>query len=265
MQSIKQILNEQELVVGLTIQHICAPWVAKLYADAGADFVYFEGEHMFFNGAELANFILSARLCGLPVVAKSSYVDRGSICKLLDAGVTGIQLPMSESPEQLAEVVSYCKFPPDGVRAACPGIGNTDYEPVDTRTWLNRANEEVIVIAHIETRTGLERVNEILKVPGVDMLFIGMFDLSVSLGCPAKYNHPDAVRAVQRLIASAREHGKTVGMWMPSYELAEPWVRQGVRFIEVGGDVGFIASGAANLMKSFPGHGPRMTAGEGHI
>jgi 2-dehydro-3-deoxyglucarate aldolase/4-hydroxy-2-oxoheptanedioate aldolase len=259
------MLNEQDLVVGLMVQQVCAPWVAKVYADAGADFVYIENEHMFFNEADLGNLILSCRLCGLPVVAKSSYVDRGSIAKLLDAGVTGIQLPMSESAEQLAKVVSYTKFPPAGIRAAAPGTGNTNYEPVDTGKWLEQTNKETTVIAHIESRTGLEHVDEILQVTQVDIMFIGMFDLSVSMGQPARYDHPNVVKAMKRLVGAAKEHGKVAGMWAPSYEAAEPWVKKGVRFIETTGDVGFIAKSATALMKCFPGHGPKVSSGDGHI
>ncbi len=265
MRSLKQMLKEQDLVVGPMVNQVCAPWVAKVYADAGADFVYVENEHAFFNEAELANFILACRLCGLPVVAKCTYVDRGSVCKLLDAGVTGMQLPMSESAEQLTKLVSYTKYPPDGVRAASPGMGNTDYEPVDLRTYLKTANEETMVLAHIESVTGLDRVDAILEVPGVDMMFIGTFDLSVSLGRPARYDHPNVVKAIDRLLGAAKEHGKVAGMYAASYEVAKPWIKAGVRFFEAAGDVGFIAKGAAELMGAFPGHGPRIDVGDGHV
>lgn len=265
MKSIKQLLEEKEIVVGLTLQHVCAPWVAKVYADAGADFIFVENEHIFFNGADLSNFVLSSRILGLPVVAKSSYADRGSIAKLLDCGVTGIQLPMTESADQLSEVVSYSKFPPIGRRAAGPGTGNTDYEPVDTAQWVHKANDETSVIAHIESKTGLKRIDKILEVPHVDIMFIGMFDLTVSLGHPAKFDHPDVVAAVEKLIGAANEHGKVVGMWAPTYELAHPWIKKGVRFFEGMGDVGFLSKGAVDFIKTFPGHKPRIAQGDGHI
>jgi len=131
MKSIKQLLEEKEIVVGLTLQQVTAPWVAKVYADAGADFIFVENEHVFFNEADLASFVLSSRLNGLPVVAKSPYVSKGAIAKMLDSGITGIQLPLTESAEQIEMVVTYTKFPPIGNRTAGPGIGNSDYEPVD--------------------------------------------------------------------------------------------------------------------------------------
>lgn len=265
MKSIKQLLNEQELVVGLMVQHTCAPWIAKLYSDAGADFIYIESEHVFFSGARLAELICSSRMCSLPVVAKSSYVDRGHIAQLLDAGVTGIQLPMSETAEQLEQVVSFTKFPPTGIRAAAPGTGNSDYESVNVTEWLKKQDEETTVLAHIESRRGLENVDEILQVPGVDIMFIGLFDLTVSLGQPAKYDHPDVEKAIDTLIAAAKNQGKFAGMWTPSYEVVKPWIKKGIRFFESQGDVGFIATGANNLMSQFPDHGPKRNTGDRHI
>ena len=265
MRTIKQLLKEKELVVGLMIQHLCYPWVAKLYADAGSDFIYIEAEHMLFNGADLGNFILISRLCGLPVVAKSSYLDRSSICKLLDAGVAGIQLPMSESADQLEQVVNFTKFPPVGSRASCPGIGNTDYEPVDMQPWLQQANEETTVIAHIESRAGLNHIDEILSVPGVDIMYIGTYDLSVSLGYPCQFDHPEIVAAYERLFGAAKEHGKILGMGAMNFQDAKPWIKKGVRFIETSGEIGFIASGANTLMTQFPGHSPKINSGTAHV
>lgn len=258
------MLAEQEVVLGLMVRHVCQPWIAKMYADAGSDFLFLENEHMFFNQADMAGLVMACRLLEMPVVAKCEYVNRGSICKLLDAGVMGIQLPMAETAEQMAEVVSYCKFPPVGTRAAAPGTGNTDYQPVDTRKWMQEQNEEVTVLAHIESRRGLENVDEILSVPGVDIMFIGMFDLSVSLGCPAEYDHPMVADAMETLVSSARAHGKYAGMWAPSWDIAKGWAAKGVSFFESIGEASMIGNAAINLVREFPGHSAKIAAGQTH-
>ena len=265
MRSIKKLFDEQELVVGVTCQHVCNPWLAKLYRDAGTDFLFIENEHLMFNGADMANLVLAGRAYGLPVVAKCEYINRASITNLLDAGVTGIQLPMSETAEQLAEVVNYVKFPPLGVRAAASGVGSTDYEPVDIKNWLKETNEETTVIAHIESQKGVDNIDAILSVPGVDIMFIGVFDLMISLGQPAKFDHPDVIAAMDKLLDATRQHGKVAGMWAPSFEAAKPWIKKGVRFIEGVGEIDFIASGAKEYIKSFPDHGPRVKQGDSHI
>lgn len=258
MATLRSLIQEQDLVVGLMIQRVCSPWIAKIYRDAGADFIFVENEHMFFNESDLADLILASRAYGLPVVAKTEYVSRASICKLLDAGATGIQVPMSETAEQLEEAVSYAKFPPLGVRAVAPGIGNSDYAAVDSASWIEQMNEETVVLAHIETMKGVDNVDEILQVPGVDIMYVGLLDLCISCGCPGNYNNPKVVDTLSRLLDSARRHGKTAGMWVPSFEFAEPWIAKGMRFLESVGDVGFVTSGARDLMDRFPGHGPRQ-------
>jgi len=253
--SLKQMLRKQELVVGLTVQQVTSPWLAKVYADAGADFVFIEGEHGSLDPNKLADFILTCRLCGMPVVAKCSYLDRGSITRLLDAGVMGIQLPMTETGDDVARLISYMKFPPVGSRAFSPGIGNTDYEPsgpAEWSEWIKEMNEETVVIAHVESKTGLEKIEEIMAAPEVDVLSIGVFDLMVSLEKPGKFDDPVVLAALGRLIEAAHTHGKVPGLWTPSYEAALPLIQKGVRFIETGGEIILLTETCRKLMSQFP-------------
>jgi 2-keto-3-deoxy-L-rhamnonate aldolase RhmA len=254
--SLKQMLLKQEIVVGLTVQQLTAPWLAKVYADAGADFVFIEGEHGSLDPAKLADFVLTCRLCGMPVVAKCSYLERGSITRLLDAGVIGIQLPMTETSDDVKRLIGYMKFPPAGNRAFSPGIGNTLYEPSAPSAWgewIKEMNEETVVIAHVETQTGLENIDEILSVPEVDVLSIGVFDLMVSLEKPGRLDDPMVMRSLGRLIEAAHKHGKVIGLWTPSYEAALPLIQKGVRFIETGGEIILLTETCKKIMSQFPG------------
>jgi 2-keto-3-deoxy-L-rhamnonate aldolase RhmA len=263
MRSIRRILREQDLVIGLSVWHSCHPWLAKIYMDAGADFVFADHEHIFFNGADFASFAFSCQLLGLPLIAKCPYLDRGFITQLLDSGVNGIQLPMTESADQISQLGQWMKYPPDGIRAAGPGIANSGYEAVDWREWMARSNEETTVIAHIENIAGIEHAEEILAVPSVDVVFIGMVDLSISLGHPQHYDHPDVVRTVLELIDTAHRHGKVVAMGASSYETAETWIRKGVRLFETTSEVQFIMQGASRLLRSFPMRGSHQEIGMG--
>src|SRR5436309_12040363 len=147
MKSLKQMLKEQKLVVGLTTQHVTQPWLAKLWKYSGTDFVYIEYEHGFWNEGELAGFVLCCRSEGLPVVAKVPECSRTHVAKLLECGVTGIQLPWTESRQQIDSLVSYVKFPPLGIRAASPGMGNCDYDGhFNGKEFIERANQETVVL-----------------------------------------------------------------------------------------------------------------------
>src|SRR6516225_6583120 len=105
MSSLKTMLREDRVLVGTTMQHLTAPWLAKLYKNSGADFVFVEYEHSFMNEAELAHFVFTCRSLGLPVVAKIPECSRTHVVKLLDAGVVGIQLPWTETRDQVDRLV----------------------------------------------------------------------------------------------------------------------------------------------------------------
>ncbi len=252
MATLRQLLQKKELIVGLTTQHVTAPWLAKIWHRSGADFVYIEYEHGFFNEGDLASFVLCCRGEGLPVVAKVPECTRTAAAKLLECGVTGIQLPWSESREQIDRLVSYVKFPPQGIRALCTGTGNSDYDlDIDAKQFIDRANLETVVLAHVETRTGVANIDSILANPHVDIVFLGMADLSVSCGHPLQLSHPDIVQAAELVLAAARAAGKVVGMWVPDCESAQRWMEKGVRFFETSSEVDLIDSGARSLIDQF--------------
>ncbi len=252
MNSLKSMLRDGRVLVGMTTQNVHTAWLAKLWKRSGADFVYIEYEHGFMNEADMANFVLSCRSEGLPVVAKVPECSRTHVAKLLECGVIGIQLPWSESREQIDRLVSYVKFPPIGIRAAAPGMGNCDYNLQTTgRELIETGNRETVVLAHVETRSGIENLDAILGNPHVDILFLGMYDLSISYGQPGEFRHPDVAAAVETALAAAKRHGKVAGMYVPDARVAEPWVARGFRFFETASEVDLIDAGARNIVRQF--------------
>ncbi len=252
MKSLKSMLREDRVLVGVTTQHVTTAWLAALWRHSGADFVYVEYEHSFMNEADLANFVLACRTNGLPVVAKVPELSRTHVAKLLECGVVGIQLPWTESREQIDRLVSYVKFPPVGIRAAAPGMGNCDYDTQTTgKQLIEVGNRETVVLAHVETKQGIANLDAILSNPNVDILFLGMYDLSISCAQPGDFRHPDVASAVETALAAARRHGKVAGMYVPDAKAAEPWAARGMRFFETASEVDLIDSGARGLVKQF--------------
>jgi 2-keto-3-deoxy-L-rhamnonate aldolase RhmA len=252
MNSLKAMLRENRVLVGLSVQHLTVPWLAKLYKTSGSDFVFIDYEHSFMNEADLAHFIFTCRSFGLPVVAKTPECSRTHVAKLLEAGVIGIQLPWTESREQIDRLVSYVKFPPLGIRAAAPGMGNCDYNLLTSgRDLIDRGNRETVVLAHVETRRGIEGLDAILENPHVDILFLGTYDLSVSYGRPGELQHPDVTAAVEIAIAAAKKHGKAVGMYVPDAKAATHWIAKGMTFFETACEVDLIDAGARRIVNQF--------------
>src|SRR3989442_9283448 len=252
MKSLKKLLKEKKLLVGLTTNHITHHWLAKLWKRSGTDFVYIEYEHGFWNEADLAGYVLCCRAEGLPVVAKVPDCSRTHVAKLLECGVTGIQLPWTESREQIDRLVSYVKFPPIGIRAAAPGMGNCDYDlDIGGKEFIELANEESVVLAHVETKLGVANIDVILGNPYVDIVFLGMYDLTVSCGHPGDFSHADVAVAVSQVIDAARKFDKVVGMYVPNFRTAKPWIEKGVTFFETAGEVELINAGARRLIAEF--------------
>jgi 2-keto-3-deoxy-L-rhamnonate aldolase RhmA len=134
----------------------------------------------------------------------------------------------------------------------CTGTGNSDYDlDIDARKFVEQANLETIVLAHVETRTGVENIESIVANPHVDIVFLGMADLSVSYGYPLQLSNPEVIGAVDHVLAAARRADKVIGMWVPDCETAESWMEKGVRFFETSSEVDLIDIGARSLIDRF--------------
>ena len=154
-----------------------------LFRSRGFDFLYVEYEHGFFDLATLADTVLCARDNRLPVIAKTPQLERGEVAKLLECGITGIQLPRTETRADVETLRGYLKFPPKGTRAIAPGYGSSDYvQKPDWKTWMAEQDEETTLVVHIETRRAYENAEEIISTPGVDMVYIGPGDFSIEMG-----------------------------------------------------------------------------------
>ena len=253
MNSIKEKLRNGHIVVGLTIAELLRPSVIKSYSNAGADFLYIENEHTLFDPTSFADAIVCARDNGLPVVTKTPYLDRGATVRLLDAGVVGLQLPMTERPDDVRTLHRWLKYPPAGVRAICCGYASSDYRPVDLESFLKQQNEDTMLIAHVETRQGVEAIDEILGTGVVDVVFIGQDDLSVTVGRPGDHHDPRHVAAVKRVADAARRHGVFFGLFAPGIQSAKRWIDEGARFFEVSDELMFIQQGAKEIVEEFRG------------
>jgi 2-dehydro-3-deoxyglucarate aldolase/4-hydroxy-2-oxoheptanedioate aldolase len=141
----KRRLRAGETIIGAMVFEYLRPSLVKIFKRAGFDFIFIEKEHGIFDSKELPDFVLSARDNKVPVISKIGQLNRSEVTRLLDSGVVGIQLPRTESREQLSELIEYMNFPPIGSRAGAPCFGNVDYSwasdyDVGGRGWQKGAN-----------------------------------------------------------------------------------------------------------------------------
>jgi 2-dehydro-3-deoxyglucarate aldolase/4-hydroxy-2-oxoheptanedioate aldolase len=159
------------------------------------------------------------------------------MARALDAGAMGLMVPMVETPEQARRIVEFTKYPPAGKRGAAFGVAHDDYTGGDIVAKMRAANDETMIIALIESVQGIENVEAIAAVEGIDVLWLGHFDLTNSQGIPGQFTHPAFLAAVEKLLAAAKKQGKAAGMMAGNVPDAKARLAQGFRCLAYGGDL----------------------------
>jgi 2-dehydro-3-deoxyglucarate aldolase/4-hydroxy-2-oxoheptanedioate aldolase len=214
------------------------PGIPRIAAAAGAEFAVFDMEHTGWSLETIKRLVAASRGTDLVPIVRPPAGQYHFVARLLDVGAMGIVIPMMESAEQAREAVRFTSYPPAGCRgAAFILLAHDDYQPGDVAAKMQSANTERLLVALIETAQGVERAAEIAAVDGVDVLWVGQFNLTNSMGIPGQFTHPDFHRAVARVLDACHRHGKAGGFG--SLDVAELRTRrdQGFRFLVYTGDV----------------------------
>jgi len=196
--------------IGLIVAEFATTGIGRIAAGAGADFVMVDMEHGGVDIGATKNALAAARSSGVVPLVRTPSTGYHLVSQPLDAGALGVMVPMVESAEQARQVVASAKYPPAGGR----GVGvyyADDLEPGGLAATLAKANEELLLIAQIETAAGVEHVEEIAAVDGIDVLWIGHFDLTTSLGTPGEFWNAGHTEAVDRVFEACHRSGKPVG------------------------------------------------------
>lgn len=252
----KRRLRNGNQMVGAMVFEYLRPSLVKIFRRAGFDFIFIEKEHGIFDSKELPDFVLSARDNRVPVISKTGSLNRSEVTRLVDSGIVGIQLPRTESREQLLELAQYMKFPPIGTRAGAPCFGNVDYSwasdyDLGGRKWQKGANEATSIVAQIETARGYENAAEIVTAPHVDMVYVGPYDFSISMGRPGEYDHPDVARPMMEILKLCRKHGVPFGTTASGPKAAAKWIAAGCQFFDAVDELSLIDAGARQTMSTY--------------
>mgnify|MGYP002624476093 CR=1 FL=1 len=243
----KQRLAGGDLVVGVFVR-MPSLEVVEISGHAGFDCVIIAGEHAPLGWERIAALVAAAENTGITPLIRVSNGTRDLISKGLDTGAHGIMVPQIESPQAAAEAVAAATYGPGGTRGTA-GNSRTGYGTVMSYAeYVGPANEAKVVIIQIESVAGVERVEEIAAVQGIDCLFIGLTDLSVNLGVPGEYTHPEVEKCVTRTIAAAADHGIAVGVPAVDPEMAKSYIDKGARFVGTG-DTGLFGSSVRSFVE----------------
>lgn len=235
--NVKRALSQGKVSVGTAFFEFCTPGAPRIGAAAGIDFAFFDTEHTGWSNDVLRVLIQSAHGAGIVPLVRPAAIQYHLLSQPLDLGAMGLIVPMVESREQAELLVRCTKYPPQGRRGTAFGIAHDDYRQGDVIAKMESANRETMLIAQIETADGLEHVDEIATVPGIDVLWVGQFDLTASLGIAGEFQNQRYLTALDRVAEAARRHGKAAGFMVTSREEAELVLGKEFTAIAFGGDL----------------------------
>jgi 2-keto-3-deoxy-L-rhamnonate aldolase RhmA len=223
---------------------ISSPSVPALDALRTAGFEWFmlDTEHAQLNPETLAAMIAALGDAGPTPLVRVGDVDQYLVKQALDAGAYGILVPLVSTPEQALAAVSYAKYPPMGVRGAAAAAGSR--YGTELASYLRTANAETLVGVQIETKAAMEHLDEIAAVDGVDLLFVGPQDLTLSLGLLDDRAHPRVREAMRSVVAACERHGRIPGTLVADAAEKRAAVDLGFRFISLAGDLRLLLQGA---------------------
>jgi 4-hydroxy-2-oxoheptanedioate aldolase len=229
----KRALREGKAVFGCFVRYP-DPTLVEFVSYLGWDFLILDGEHGTLEPRECENLVRAAELHDVTAIVRVPTNQPHVILRLMDTGAQGCQVPWVEDAPDAERAVRAVKYGPRGTRGLA-GARAADYgQRGALGEYVRKANEETLVIVHVESAHAVERVDEIAAIDGVDVVFLGPTDLSHSLGVPGEVGHPVVVEHLERAAAATLAAGKVVGVTVPTADGAVAWLERGARYVTTG-------------------------------
>jgi 2-keto-3-deoxy-L-rhamnonate aldolase RhmA len=227
MNIVKDMLKKGKTAVG-TSASLTSP--VEFLADAGFDFLLFDTQHSPVGIKELRPQIQAMKGKGAIPIVRVGANDQDQICYALDIGAKGIIVPMVNSEEEAIHMIRCCKYPPEGIRSAA-GMRGEWGEFEDFSEYMSAVNEELLIIPMVETSKALRNLDEILSVPGIDVLLVGPSDLSIALGIALDYLNPKYQETLDNIAEACNNAGVIPGMYfIPGGQDPSEFVERGFKF-----------------------------------
>jgi len=247
---LKQKLESGKVVLG-TWSIIPNPVVADIIASTGLDFVIIDSEHGPITFETAQQMIMACESRNVSPVMRVGSVDQDSILKAMDIGVHAIQVPNIINCDDVAEVVKYAKYPPIGARGFSPCTRAANYSLENATTHTQTANANSMVAIHIEGEDAIENIDQILEIEHLDIIFIGIFDLSKALGIPGQVDDIRVVRHLRELTDKINKAGKYPGTIVGGEDKLKEAVEIGVKYITYSVDCEIIRSAFSKVRRLF--------------
>lgn len=253
----QQVLAERKVPVGHMILEFGTRGMAQILDNAGVDFVVIDTEHSAFTSAEIADLVAWFKATEIAPFVRIPQIEYHLIARTLDLGVLGLMVPNVRTGAEARAILEAAKYLPLGRRGVIMGNAHTDFKAVNPAEQMAYANRNTTIICQIESVEGLENIEAIATTPGVDVLWVGHFDLTNSQGIPGQFHHPHFLDAMKLVVDTCRRHGLAAGIQPANLTQAQEWMEMGFNVISYSGDFMVYAAAMKEAVE-----GVRKLAGE---
>ena len=232
------------------------PVIAEIYAAAGFDFIMIDNEHTAISISETVEIMRVARLCNIAPFVRIPEIEYSSINRMLDHGAQGIIAPRVTKRDQVIDLIDIMRYPPDGSRGFGPSGSCTGYcnlLDIDGKEFVGRTNSSIMLVVMIESESAVNDIDDIISVPGVDIVLVGPNDLSLTLGCPCQIYDERMVSLIYEVIEKSKKHGIASGCAGYDVDGFLKWINAGMQFFWVASEVGMILSQGRQIVKNLRG------------
>ncbi|MBD3184560.1 aldolase [Candidatus Poribacteria bacterium] len=243
----KSKLKAGKTVIGSFLK-ITDPAVIEIMGRAGFDFGIIDMEHGPIGYETAQNLIRAAEVAGICPIIRVSENDPVCILRALDIGAQGVEVPQIRSAKDAKKTAESARYFPEGKRGVCRYVRAARYSSMERQEYFRKANESVLTIVHLEGIEAIENLDSIMSVDGVDILFIGPYDLSQSVGVPGQVSHPSVIEQMEKVITRAKDADKIVGTFADDISAAKRWLDVGVMYVAISVDVGILYDACRNMV-----------------
>lgn len=216
----------------------------------GIDFVILDMEHGPNSWSSIHNHTRAAKLIGTKSIVRVTDCNPNSIGLALDSGADGIQVPNIVSAKMAREAVNAARFSPLGSRGVCRFVKDAEFGQKNRDIYFKESNDKFLIL-QVEGREGMTQIDEILKIKGFDVLFVGPYDLSQSLGIPGQVDHPQIFALCEDLVKRTKESGISLGIFVDTFEQAQKYKSLGIEYVAYSVDMNIFREAVKNLVISF--------------
>ncbi len=242
---LRKQLYDGKVLIGTMIS-LNSPQVVEIITDVGFDWLFIDAEHGAY-GPLAVESLMQAAGTQMPCLVRIPVHEECWIEKMLDVGASGIIVPEVNTVEQAKMVVNYAKYPPQGERGV--GIARAQRYGVKFHDYLAQANDHLVTVIQIEHVDAVRDVRTLAAVEGVDSLFVGPYDLSMSMGIPGQVDDPRIQESLVVTLEACREAGKVPGIFGIAPQTVQRYVDMGFTLVCVGVDAMYLSNAATNALK----------------